>query len=196
VFAVSAAAVVGGCSLGGGGETGATPSCASAVRWNGDVYFGNDLRMPRAARVGTGVTPPCRSGDDPRRVALHRLRGVDPTVAVAVAGDDDTVFLAEGFLPQLASHPVHDAIERRSGPLLAPRRCSREFAESGTVTAVSPLLLRSRRGEAAISLHARTRVTGFLRAGQPYLQRGDRITVRGRVCAERTRFADRIGPWH
>lgn len=152
--------------------------------------------MPRAARVGTGVIPPCRSGDAPRRVALHRLRGVNPSVAVAVAGDDDTVFLAEGFLPQLASHPVHDAIQRRSGPLPGPRRCSRGFATTGTVTAVQPLLLRSQGGEVAISLHARTRVTGFLRAGEPYLQVGDRITVSGRVCAERTRFADRIRPAH
>ena len=77
-----------------------------------------------------------------------------------------------------------------------PRRCSRGFATTGTVTAVQPLLLRSQGGEVAISLHARTRVTGFLRAGEPYLQVGDRITVSGRVCAERTRFADRIRPAH
>ena len=169
---------------------------AAAVKWNGDIYVGNALKMPRTARVGTGVIPPCEPGDAARRVALHRLRGVDPSVAVAVAGDDDSVFLAEGFLPQLESHPVHDAIERRSGPLPAPRRCRGEFAAAGTVTSVQPLLLRSRRGEVAISLHGRTRVTGFLRAGEPYLQAGDRITVRGRVCAESTRFADRIRPSH
>lgn len=196
VIALSAAAVIGGCSLGGGGETDATSSCASAVRWNSDIYFGNQIRMPRAARVGTGVIPPCDSGDTPRRVALHRLRGVDPTVAVAVAGDDDTVFLAEGFFLQLAGHPVREATERRRGPPTGPRRCSGEFAQTGTVTAVQPLLLRSRRGEVAISLHARTRVTGFLRAGEPYLQIGDRLTIRGRVCGDRTRFADRIGPAH
>jgi hypothetical protein len=46
----------------------------------------------------------------------------------------------------------------------------------------------------AISLHADTRITGFLRAGEPYLQAGDRVVARGRVCNDRTPFADRLLP--
>jgi hypothetical protein len=195
LIAMTAAAFTSGCSLNGDGrEAGSTQSCASAVEWNGNVYFGNALAMPRGPRVGTGTVPSCESGDAPRRVSLDRVRGINPSVAVAVAGDRDTVFLAEGFFPELASHPVHSAIQRRRGPLPGPRRCRRRFEETGTVTAVRPVQVRSRRGTVAIALHADTRVTGFLRAGEPYLQSGDRIVVHGRICAEQTRFADRIDP--
>jgi hypothetical protein len=195
VIALSATVFVSGCALGGPTrETARSSSCASAVQWNGTIYFGNALAMPHGARLGSGTIPPCQSGDDPRRVVLTRLRDVNPTVAVAVAGDRDSVFLAEGFFPQLAGHPVHDAIERARGPLLRPRRCRSRFERTGTVTEVRPLMLRSGADTAAIELYADTRITGFLRAGEPYLQAGDRITVRGRVCAGRTQFADRIRP--
>ena len=195
VLAVVAALTAGGCAVGGSTrESARSSSCASAVQWNGNIYFGNALAMPHGRRVGTGTIPPCESGDDPRRVPLNRLRGVNPTVALAVAGDHDSVFLAEGFFPQLAGHPVHEAIRRRRGPLLRPRRCRGRFERTGTVTAVRPLLLRSGRDNVAIELYADTRITGFLRAGEPYLQVGDRIVVRGRVCAERTMFGDRIRP--
>jgi hypothetical protein len=127
-------------------------------------------------------------------VSVQRLRGVNPTVAVAVAGDHDSVFLAEGFFPELASHPAHAAIQRRRGPLIRPRRCRSRFARAGTVTAVSPLLLRSGGETVAIELYADTQITGLLRAGEPYLQVGDRILVRGRVCADHTLFGDRIRP--
>ena len=167
---------------------------ANAVLWNGNIYLGNPLDMPRGSRVGTGTMPPCASGDAPRRVSVHRIRGVNPPVALAVAGDHDSVFLAEGFFPQLASHPVHEAIRRRSGPLPRPRRCRSRLERTGTVTAVRPLHVRSSNRTIALSLYADTRITGFLRAGEPYLQAGDRIIVRGRVCAERTPFADRILP--
>jgi hypothetical protein len=46
----------------------------------------------------------------------------------------------------------------------------------------------------AISLHARTRVAGFLRAGEVYLRAGDRLIVCGRVCGDRTSFADHMRP--
>lgn len=196
MIALSAAALAGGCGLLGGSarEAARSSSCGSAVQWNGNIYFGNALAMPHGPRAGTGTIPPCESGDKPRRVALNRLRGVNPSVALAVAGDHDSVFLAEGFFPELASHPVHEAIRRRSGPLLRPQRCRSRFERTGTVTAVRPLYLRSSNGTTAVSLYADTRITGFLRAGEPYLRAGDRIIVRGRVCAERTRFADRIRP--
>jgi hypothetical protein len=195
VLAVVAALTAGGCALGGSTrEPARSSSCASAVQWNGNTYFGNSLAMPHGRRVGTGTIPPCENGGTARRVSLNRLRGVNPTVALAVAGDHDTVFLAEGFFPQLASHPVHEAIQRRSGPLPRPRHCRNQFERTGTVTAVQPLLLRSGRDDVAIELYADTRITGFLRAGEPYLQVGDRIIVRGRVCAGRTLFGDRIRP--
>jgi hypothetical protein len=195
MIALSAAALAGGCALGGSArEAARSSSCGSAVQWNGNIYFGNVLAMPHGPRVGTGTIPPCESGEKPQRVALDRLRGVNPSVALAVAGDNDSVFLAEGFFPELASHPVHEAIRRRRGPLPRPHRCRSRFERTGTVTAVRPLYLLSSNGTTALSLYADTRITGFLRAGEPYLQTGDRIIVRGRVCAERTRFADRILP--
>jgi hypothetical protein len=195
LLAVVAALNAGGCTLDGSTrEPARSSSCASAVQWNGNIYFGNALAMPHGRRLGTGTIPPCESGATAQRVSLNRLRGVNPTVALAVVGDQDTVFLAEGFFPQLASHPVHQAIRRRSGPLPRPRRCRSRFERTGTVTAVRPLLLRSEGDSVAIELYADTRIRGFLRAGVPYLQVGDRIIVRGRVCAGRTMFGDRIGP--
>jgi hypothetical protein len=195
MISLSAAAVAGaGCDFAESGRQAAQSSCASVVQWSGTTYFGNALGMPHGRRLGTGTVPPCDGEDTPERVPLSRLRGVNPSVALAVAGDGDSVFLAEGFFPELASHPVHAAIERARGQLPPPRRCRDRFRRTGTVTAVRPLQLQSGDDEVAISLHARTRVAGFLRAGEVYLRAGDRLIVRGRVCGDRTSFADHMRP--
>jgi Family of unknown function (DUF6281) len=195
VIGFSAATVAGGgCDFGESGRQAAQSDCASVVQWNGTTYLGNALHMPHGRRLGTGTVPPCEGEDTPERVPLSRLWGVNPSVALAVAGDGDSVFLAEGFFPELASHPVHAAIERARGPLPRPRRCRDRFRRTGTVTAVRPVQLQSGDDEVAISLHLRTRVAGFQRAGEAYLRAGDRLIVRGRVCGDRTSFADHIRP--
>jgi hypothetical protein len=194
VVLASAVAFAGGCEIGDSRDRGRSADCDSVVEWNGSVYFGNVLSMPQGPRAGTGTIPPCEKGDETQRVSLNRLRGVNPTIALAVVGQSGSVFLAEGFFTALASHPVHRAIQRARGPLPRPRRCRSRFERSGTVTAVRPLYVRSSKDTIAPTLHADTRITGFLRAGVPYLQVGDRVMVRGRVCAERTKWADLIRP--
>ena len=158
--------------------------------WNGSVYHGAARTVPYGSRAGTGTTPSCGENGEPERVAVFRLRGVDPTVALGVAGRRGRVYLAEGFFVELAGHPLHRLVQGGKGP----RNCRRTFTRSGTVKAVTGLFITTRQGEIGVMLHPDTRITGFLRAGEPYLQVGDRITVSGRECAERTLWADRIRP--
>jgi hypothetical protein len=80
-----------------------------------------------------------------------------------------------------------------------PRRCLGRFKTWGTVKSVDDLLLETDARRIAISLHSASRIDGFARAGHPFLQVGDRITVHGRMCADpyaggRSRLADHIAP--
>jgi hypothetical protein len=178
-------------------DSGVSVDCGSAVLYGGGVYYGNAYAgragsIPRGERIGTAIVPKCGPGTERVPVSVSRLRGIDPRVALAVTREKDAVYLAEGFLPQLAGHPVNKALG--SAGAAPPRRCRGRFRFSGTIRNVSPLYVRNRDGEEAFEIHARTRVSGFTRAGQPYLRAGDEVVIRGRVCAGRTRYADRIAP--
>jgi hypothetical protein len=172
--------------------------CAKAVVWQGSTYVAIEAGLPRGDRVGTAVLPDCESDNVLGRPVVYEVRGVSTTVALGVEDNPGEVFLAQGFLPELAGHPAHDAIYGSPSEPRA-RSCSGRWRSQGTVTSnpFSGMLLVEVAGEeVTVFLHARTRVRVAVRGGEPYLDRGDRVTLAGRWCTDRgtgrQRFADRV----
>jgi hypothetical protein len=108
-----AAAAVGLAACGSASE-GCSPdaSYAAVVRFNEVLYTGSALPEGRRVSVGQPVgngTNACGS-----EVEVRAITGVPPVAAVAVVApyerETDSVYLAPGFVPALASHPLHAAI--------------------------------------------------------------------------------------
>jgi hypothetical protein len=199
VFLAVAAAATAGCAQSGGPGT----SCAAAVRWNQSYYWGNAMKVRYGAVLGRGVVRACTSDDGVQEVTVRRVANVPP--ALAVARDDvpasASIYLASGFFPVLADHPLHRALVRQAHGLPRPRRCTERFRLSGTVLR-TPLneAVPLGRGGRSTSVHvvATTKIIGFRRAGYAYLQRRDLVTVSGRRCdlpdSGRAYVADVIAP--
>jgi hypothetical protein len=104
----------------GGTSSGATraASCAAVVEWNGTTYYGTG-RLPRpislAGPLGEGTVPSCQdtvpgSPSPARSVALARVAGVPPEMAVSVAREAGTLYVAPQFFPQIPGTALHDLI--------------------------------------------------------------------------------------
>jgi hypothetical protein len=189
----------------GCGESGGTgSSCAAAVRWNQTLYLGHAMEAPQGTVLGRGVVPACMAGDEDQPVTIRRVVNVPPALAVARGGEPpgkSAVYLAPGFFPILADHPLHRVLSRRARGLPRPRRCSGRFRLTGTVlrtptTDGVSLLVDGRRR--SVNVVTNTEIVGFRRAGHPYLQRRDLVDVRGRRCAfqedARAHVADVVTP--
>ncbi|HEX8104719.1 MAG TPA: hypothetical protein VF533_19025 [Solirubrobacteraceae bacterium] len=176
----------------------ADASCAAGVEWRGVFYTvtgADGLEHGRALRGG--VFPGCDdlivAGPDGRRTNppppdmpadLVRLRGVSPAVALGVRDDADAAYLAPGYLPQLADHPLHRAVYRTE-----PRagcRHRRTITRSGHLAFQPALglrfLMRKGRAETDIRVDRDTEVSGRRRHGTAYFEGGDRVVVTGRRC--------------
>jgi hypothetical protein len=173
----------------GCGESGRTgSSCVAAVRWNQTLYLGHALKAPHGDVLGRGVVPACTPDDEDAQVTIRRVTKVPPALAVAREGEPPgfhRVYLAPGFFPILADHPLHRALARQARGLEGPRRCSGRFRLRGTVlrTPIAdgvPLRVGGR--ELSVNVVTDTDIIGFRRAGHPYLQRRDLVDVRGRRC--------------
>jgi hypothetical protein len=154
--------------------------------------------------LGRGQVPACTPDDDDQPVTIRRVANVPPALAVAREGEPpgiSRVYLAPGFFPILAEHPLHRALARQARGLPRPRRCSGRFRLTRTVlhTPTSDgvsLLVDGHR--MSTNVVTSTRIRGFRRAGHPYLQRRDLVGVRGRRSAfledPRAYVADLITP--
>lgn len=124
---------------------------------------------------------------------LRAIEGVPPRVALARAGDERGVYLADGFLPELPGHPAHAILyggPRR--PALAGRRGCRTVRRPLTGTLIeaaggrSPVLrVPGRKREVVLSLDAATKVRAPEVDGLPHLDWDDRVRVRLRTCSGR-----------
>lgn len=177
------AATLAGCS-----DPGTSVDCAATVRYHGQIYENHGIyprpRVPLAEPLGDGTIPRCGKDDPEVAMRLRRIRGVDPGVAVAEprAGARPQVYVARGYLPDLAASSAHAAVwGHRSAH--RPRHCTESFSYQHTVTPTDLL------GDAEV--HARTKVRAGRRHGEPFLAPGDRLRVTGHVCRDR-RFADVI----
>jgi hypothetical protein len=172
----------------------AQASCVATVRLGGVSYAGSSLPAADGAALSGGVLPGCSdvvvhdaSGKDvsPREpdtpVALHRIHGVPAGLAVAFNG---RAYLARGYLPQLASHPLHRAWARQNQ--VAATSCGKPWRVSATALTTptpGPVPIRTAGGrQTLLQFGAGTRVSGLDRAGFPYLGAGQRIRALVRSC--------------
>jgi hypothetical protein len=170
---------------GGAGQQPADGGCAKAIIWNGTRYAADSrVESSHGRKLGNGRSA-CRDEQEVEVVRLHRVR---PAVAVGVSGAAGA-YLADGFLPALGSHPLHEAVYGGARAPTGPRkRCREPFDWSAKVLhtpdqgAELNLLRVSDNSEQIAHLHSRTRVRGFLRSGLPYVQRNDLIRISGIVC--------------
>jgi hypothetical protein len=181
------AAMVGFAACGSAGEDGCSEnaSYASVVRFNGVLYTGSALsdgsRVDVGRPVGTG-SDACGS-----EVTVRAIAGVPPPVAVAVAAPGETktseVFLAPGFLPAMASHPLHAALfdVRQRWTTELRRRCRQPTRVDGVVKSIHGFG-RIVMGGRIVLFDGRTRYRGPRRTGLPYLRGGERLSIRARAC--------------
>jgi hypothetical protein len=193
VVALVATLAVAGC----GSDT-TIVDCASAVVWQGRSYdgAGNARGWRRGERLGAGETPACGPDKPAERTTVYAVRGVPAAVAVAGTRDSRTVFLARGYFPQLATHPLHQAFFADPNEPRA-RRCRGHWNAAGTVKGGGAAVdVATDEGERLVFLHARPRVRGATRFGTAYLPAGTRARFRGRSCVDadsgRQRFADLV----
>jgi len=184
------------------------PDCAYPLIWNGVRHtVGADLGESRATKpLGTGVVLGC--GDPARAyvpdetVTVRRIRGVDPSVAVAgtLEGGSTIAWLAPGYIAESPRHPLHDAIyggpsepDARDGFLCGRPLTTRARALSTHGADGEPLrvqaedasvesLLIAEGTDRIVSLDADTVITGLERHGIPYVHAGDEFTLAVRVC--------------
>jgi hypothetical protein len=125
-----------------------------------------------------------------RPIDVRAIAGVPPAAAVVVVApgetESDSVYLAPGFIPAMASHPLHAVLfdVRRRWTLDLRQRCRRPIEVDGVhrpADGSARLLVANR----IVLLDGRTRYRGPRRAGLPHLRGGERLAVRGRACRGR-----------
>jgi Family of unknown function (DUF6281) len=189
----------GGTSSGGSSAA----SCAAVVEWEGTTYYGTG-GLPKAISLagplGEGTVPSCGdtapgSPSPARSVALARVAGLPPEMAIAVAGETDTLYVAPQFFPQIPGTALHDLIygpnrdvpDERVGEEGCP--VSTRATIDGTVVSSGFGTLRvdaadpdaELPGDNPIFTYARTTITRE-GASTPYAEPGDSVQASVLVC--------------
>jgi hypothetical protein len=194
--ALAAAASMTGAGCGSAhGDRCANGSYAATVRFHGVVYGGRLLS--RGRKVGVGRRIGTGSGPCNPKIVVRALAGIPPPVGVAVVAPGEMktneVYLAPGFLPALASYPLHAALfgVRRRWTSDLRHRCARPVMVRGVLDprSGSPRLLVGKR---IVMIDGRTSYHGPLRSGLPYLRGGERMSVRGHACPDTRVMAQAI----
>lgn len=176
------------------GAAPAHATCAASVRYMGATYVGTGLEAVDGPALSGAVIPGCNDvvahdseGNDisPREpdqpVEVHRIARVPARLAVAYNGH---AYLAIGYLPQLAGHPLHRAWSR--GRTAKPS-CGRAWRVRATVAVTptpGPVPVRTSRGRfALLDFEAHARVSGLDRGGYPYLSEGRHLRALVRSCS-------------
>jgi hypothetical protein len=103
------------------------------------------------------------------------------------------MYVNDGFFIELPDHPLHDQFY--GGPN-RPRAIARgqTCVLEGEVVNLDVLVVRTDGLDVTVRLDARTRISGFARAGLPYLSEGDQVRVHARGCGDDYVLARRIEP--
>ncbi len=173
-------------------------SCAVTVRWKDTIYTDVAARIAlpeRGAPLEGATIPDCtavaRCAPPEDSIAAYGLDGVPTDVAMLVPGYYDGLFVAAGTFPELADHPLHEAVFGRPNRPDYRQGCGAAFRLEGTVDLAGPLRIDVTASEIELdgdregtwlALDARTRIDGFDRNGIPTLEPGDEIAVRATVC--------------
>ena len=172
----------------------AKASCSLGINLGDNSYVSSSLPAADSAALKGGVIPSCddtvvkdASGRNIEQqepdipVVVHRIKGVPARLAVAYNGH---AYLARGYLPQLASHPLHVAWARHNR--VAPTSCGKPWrvrAKALTTPTPGPIPVLTGGGrETLLQLAADTKVAGLNRAGYPYLGEGRQISALVRSC--------------
>jgi len=188
----------------GGTSSGArsAASCAAVVEWNGTTYYGMGELLKAislAGPLGEGTVPSCQdtvpgSPSPAQSVALARVAGVPPEMAVAVARETGTLYVAPQFFPQIPGTALHDLIyghrdvpNERVGNEGCPRSSTATI--DGTVVSSGFGTLRvdaadpgaELPGDNPIFTDAATKITRE-DASTPYAEPGDSVRASVLVC--------------
>jgi hypothetical protein len=177
-------------------------SCAAVVEWKGTTYYGTGrLLKPISLTgpLGEGTVPSCQdtvpgSPSHARPVALARVDGVQPEMAIAVAGETDTLYVAPQFFPQIPGTALHDLIYgHRDVP---NERVGIEGCPTSTMATIDGSVVSSNlgflrvdtadpdaefRGDNPIFTDAATKITRE-DASTPYAEPGDSVRASLLVC--------------
>jgi hypothetical protein len=212
VFLVVVAA---GC---GGSGYSNTPDCLALLAWNGVKYEGVQIDEPRTLgrRLGTAVIPEC--GPEPeRRVAIRRIKGIHPSIAVVAPGPSGThpdsmiVWVGPGYLLSSPIHPLHEDTRTAVGSRDATagfqcetprtvrgRALETPAAASGylRVAVDDPVLeafLMRDDVDRIVNLDRETAVRGLTRHGVPYVEVGDEFELTASECEGREDESGLVG---
>jgi hypothetical protein len=181
-------------------EPAAEASCPLNIQFGDTEYLGTrvkrTLRLGR--RLGRGIVFACPGTilsppppPPPADGVVVAIAGIRPSVAVGAAGQPHLAYLAFGYFPELASHPLHEG-----GVRDFTRGChvTGRFSLVGRVKQHgSALLVQVDRSSGSLQVRphvtfvqllvdARTRIEGFERNGLPYVTEGDRLRSSGVTC--------------
>jgi hypothetical protein len=172
----------------------AQASCALSVQFGGQSYAGSSLSAADGPALRGGVIPGCNDtvvqdasgrnigpSEPDTPIVLHRIAKVPARLAVAY---DGRTYFARGYLPQLASHPLHAAWAKHNQ--VAPTSCGKPWrvrATALTTPTPGPIPVKTAGGrQTLLQLVDDTKVTGLDRAGYPYLGQGRQIGALVRSC--------------
>jgi hypothetical protein len=161
---------------------GAQAQCLPFVRWDGRTYDEAKVKQPVALGMAVeGAAGGCADYADKtaRPVAASQIAGVRPEIAIA--RDESTVELAQGFPLEFSEHPLHAALGIADAKTPA---CAHPRTVRGRTRYLpgwgAGLLVYPRRGKrVAIEIGSGTVYRGVRRFGLPYVPKRSRVTARG-----------------
>jgi hypothetical protein len=174
------------------------------------VTYDPGLDLPTSAQLGaslgTGTVLGCGDASavliPDERVTVRRVKGINPSVAVAATLEGSTeplIWLGRGYVLENPRHPLHEAaagfglgeppddsyacgapLETRARALSTPRQ-NFPLEVQAEDPAVESLLTEAGT-QRVVSLTTDTGITGLERHGVPYIERGDEFTLVLRAC--------------
>lgn len=92
---------------------GPSRSCSMALSYRGRPYSVRPLpdgALVQAVSIGVGVVHGC--GAKPQNVNIRSLLGVRPSIAIALEGDQSSVYVRRGVCPALAARALATCLKR------------------------------------------------------------------------------------
>jgi hypothetical protein len=187
----------------GAREPEAEGDCVERLFWRGVEYAGHPHRPAFAERLGATTTRAC--GKPHQRVAIHRVRDVHPSVAIAVKRDEPGgrrrfLALGPGYVVQSPRHPLHGVLfgsDERPAPYRglvcrSPRTLTARVVRAPLgeerwvrVRGMRPgdrRFLRGRNVDGNLSIFADSVIEGLDRGDIPYVEAGKRVRLALRAC--------------